>query len=750
MSRPGRYQSGVAYALALLLAITGFAGLVGFTTSSAAAQDGSDVLVACAQPLGTSSTECVVSAPGADQISVPANNVCAAFTSTTGVFDGDSYVSPAGSPSVSFSFPGQVVIVEGGSYVISRSGSSATVTGNSIVCAEIDLPAEEPAGVEPPASTETAPEPSGDIGGGTTDSGSGAEAGTDAATATNGTDTEIEPAAVIVDPETTPESGIPAEPVRVSIVAYQCDVDPGATDPLTAGCSLAAGLVFGASDSDGSLGTATTDSNGAAGFDSTAGNTFIVYQSTMINGYRPTGDGRFEVQQLTGDLTLNFINVVRAELGRLQVVAGLCPTSTESRTEFTIADQSHFGTASLDACGPNPGAVFTLTSDALPGGSMTVRMEADGAWRGHVPAGTYTVTATDGTVSAPIVVIANAVSVAVAVTYVHQEQGTLELQHVFCSAGTDGEYISVNPAGPADASCAPAQATLSVSDELNGGGATSILVAANGSTSVALKPGLYRVTGPNGVASDLVTITAEQTSVVRVSTVSTTGSLMVYGFQCPSGTTSAPLNPAATCSTAYGPQQLTIDGPGEAQTVSTSNGGLATINGLVPGSYSVTGATVCSVRSGDGADASTIAIAAGQTAIVYVYNCLPTDGTSGGGQTGGGTSGPGDGTGGGNGPTIGGSTGTPGDGTNPGQYTGGVGGDGPDVDGTGGSGLLGSYASNSNLLVRGLPSAGSGSSTGPADFWWPILMIVGAFALTIIGRRQHVLAQSKARSGRGR
>lgn len=752
MHRPGRLQSGVAYALALLMAITGLAGLVGVRASAASARNSETVWVSCSQALGGGSTECVISAPGADQLAVPAGNVCAAFSATSGEWNGSAYVSAPGNPSITFSYQNPVVIDGSGAYQVTAGGVTNTVSGQAIVCADVALPQDSGEAPESPEVAPTEPPATTEIGGEADDSGDGQPAGTDAATTeanastpdtteTVSEDESVDPAAVIVDPETTPEAGVPATPVRVTVVAYQCNVDPGTSDPLTAGCALAPNVTFAASDSGGSLGTATTDGGGTTGFDSTAGSTFIVQQTSVIDGYRPTGDGRYEVQQLAGDLTITVINVLRVELGRLQIVAGLCPTSGESRTEFTIADQSHFQTASLTECGANPGSVFTVSSDALPGGSWTIRTEADGAWRGYVPAGTYTVTASDGTVSGAIVVVADAVSVAVAVTYVHQEQGTLELQHVLCTAGVDGEYITVNPAGAPDASCGPAQANITLTDEL-AGTSTTILVSDNGSTPVALKPGLYRVTGPAGIASDLVTITAEQTSVVRVSTVATVGSVMIHGKLCPAGNGSAPANLAATCTAVAGQQSVTLTGPGEPQTITTSSSGTTSVNGLALGSYSLTGATVCAVRDADGNDAANFTVSGGQTTNLTVYHCPIDDGT-GGGQNGGGTSGPGNGDGtGGTPPPIGNPGGGPDDGTNPNQNTGGVGGNGPDADGTGGTAVLGIYASNSHLLVRGLPAAGSGSAA-PSDFWWPILLLTGAGGLALIGRRQQKLAKQR-------
>src|SRR5690606_6190232 len=145
----------------------------------------------------------------------------------------------------------------------------------------------------------------------------------------------------------------------------------------------------------------------------------------------------------------------------------------------------------------------------------------------------------------------------------------------------------------------------------------------------------------------------------------TTGSLMISAFECPAGMNTAPANAVAECTDAAGSQTLTLTGPGGTD-VTTSGNGVATVNGLAPGTYSLAGSTVCAVQTDLGDDASSFTVAAGQTTQVRVFNCIPSDGT--GGQTGGGTSGPGNGDGtGGNGSPIGNPGGAPGsgDGTDP-------------------------------------------------------------------------------------
>lgn len=745
MTRTNRFQSRVAFTLALMLALAGILGAVRVSTLPAAAQVIDSVVVSCDAPGADGSTTCVISAPDAEQLAVPAGGVCGTVASSSGAFDGASYVSASGDPTVVLTFATPVAAGGGATYTVTSGGVSSAVGGSGIVCIDppaapladetsnVELPVEETDVFAPPTEEQPADEqtvdPNGDTpaddGAGTVDEGAAPEetdgTGADGTTDETGNGDEggseaglpVAPANVIVDPG-TPNDPPPAPvAVTVTIVAYQCETDPGLTNPVAAGCVAASGIVYAASDTSGDLGTATTDGSGVASFASTTGAAFLVAQSTNISGYRTIGDGRYEVLSLDGDTTITFVNVRMQELGRLQIAAGLCPTSGESRTEFSIADQNNFGAASLMSCEANGEAIFTVSSPALPSGSWVVRTESDGSWRGFVPAGTYTVTAPDGTVSPSIVVANGAVSVAVAVSYVHQIPGTLLLEHYFCTAGTDGEVILVNPAGAPDASCSLAAATVTVS-EFDGSPSEVITIAQNGSTPVSLKAGHYVAEGPQGTSQDF-NITAETTTVVRVLTTSTTGVLMIDASRCPAGV--IPTDPTAQCTTAWGGVSLSlIPGGGSPIAVAVSGGGTAVIDALAPGVYTLGGGNVCAVLSG-GVDVSDgFTIAAGQTTSVSIFGCFAADDGTGSPDPGNGTGGtganpPGDGTG-GNGHPVG--------------NTGGG-------DGTGVGGSNGAYGSNSAMTVTQLPNTGSGS--GVSNYWWPMLLLALAVGMAFTGSR---------------
>src|SRR5215218_8562990 len=167
------------------------------------------------------------------------------------------------------------------------------------------------------------------------------------------TDPGVGPASVIVDP--TQEPGVPTTtPAMVTVFAYLCATDPGNADPIAAGCTAAAGVPYVATDNNGLNANQSTDGTGSTSFASVVGASFDVIQqaSGATSGYVPLGDGHLEVNSLQGDTTPTFINVAKLQTGRIQIVAGLCPTTQESRTEWNSNQANTFGPAAV-SCGPN-------------------------------------------------------------------------------------------------------------------------------------------------------------------------------------------------------------------------------------------------------------------------------------------------------------------------------------------------------------------------------------------------------------
>jgi hypothetical protein len=697
-------QSQLAFALALLLALVGIAGAV-----DALAQEpgsGPGIGVVCGAPGVDGTTSCTIAASGGEQIVVPYDAICGTVLSTSGVAGANGYEA-AGQLSVVVA--GAVAPGGGATYTVVSDGAPVSVSGQAIVCLDPTSPADT-TGTEPAESTdpgfgsavdtETAPtqdtEPATDVSGtpeATEEVVDGTDSATPDATEQPGGDV-VEPANVVVDPSVTPAASVtPGAAVTITVLSYLCATDPGTSNPASAGCTLANGVPYTATDATSPSGpqnpqTVTTDVSGSASFGAFVNSHLIVKQGTAaaLTGYVPTGDGTQEVQAVTGNLTLTFVNVKKAELGRLQVNGGICPTTGANRTEWTLVDPDGVSTAAeaRTACGPNSGAVFTVLSPALPGGSMAVRLENNGVWRGYVPSGSYTVVAPDGTQSGNLSVFDNYTSVAVAMTYEQQELGTLSLEHFVCSDGENGEYLSVNPSGAPDASCISGATTLYVRDTSGSAPASAVTIAANGTSSFNFKPGTYEVTSNDDTASVTVDVVAGQITRVRSLSVVSTGALMLTAKQCPGGFTPSGSGSLGSCTNAWGNKTFSLTPSGS---VSTSGAGSAVVAELTPGNYKLAGAGVCAITQNGNDATNGFQIAAGQTTSIVVYGCIPDDGT--GGNPGGPKPTPGDG------------TGNPDPGTGPG-------GDGTDI----GNGNEQPFASNSVLNVSKLPNTGGGRDAG--------------------------------------
>lgn len=704
-------QSQLAFALALLLALVGIAGAVRATAQEATPIAAASVFVGCDPVAIDGTTTCTFSATGADQLIVPYAAICGTVLSSTGVAGASGYESSAGSPAVAVVLANAAAAGSGASYTVVSGGVVSTVDAPAVVCVDSVAPPASETTTEPGefgSAVDEGTEPNGDTSPASDVSGTPEaveeqpvdEAATPEATETSGD--EVDPANVVVDPSTTPEaSPTLGASVTITVLSYLCATDPGTSDPAGAGCTLANGVPYTATDIDGTEGPTSTDGSGSVTFTSNIGSSLLVKQGTSatLTGYVPRGDGTLEVQSLTGDITLTFVNVTKAELGRLQIVGGLCPSTSASHTEWTLVDPDGVSTASLMTCQPNSGAVFTVSSAALPGGSMAVRLESNGTWKGYVPSGSYVVTAPDGTASDSLSVYDNYTSVAAAMTYVQQELGTLTLEHFLCSDGDNGQFLTVDPGDVPGASCSSAGTTLYVSDTSSSAGATAVTVAPNSTSSFNFKPGEYEVMSDDGTASVTVTVVAGQTVTVRSVTVASTGALILTSLKCPSGYSPAGIDALpSTCTSSWGNQTFALT-PGNS--VTTSGAGSAVVSTLEPGTYKLAGAGVCAVVQ-NGEDASGgFDIDAGLTTSITVYGCLPDDGTGGNGQ----------------GPKP-----TPGDGTgNAGSGNGNnSGGDGTDI----GGGENQPFASNSVLNVSQLPNTGGGKSSELP--WLVLVLLAGA------------------------
>ncbi|MGH2549458.1 MAG: hypothetical protein ACRDHN_08710, partial [Thermomicrobiales bacterium] len=328
-TRSRRVQSQLAFALAIMLALVGIAGTVRAVAQEPAA---AGVSVGCSPSSVDGTTSCTFSASGVDQLIVPYEAICGTVLSSSGVAGANGYESAVGSSVVSVVLANTAAAGGGATYTVVSGGTASSLGGLAVVCIDSTVP---------PSSDESTTEP--DFGGAVDEATEPSEetvpasdvSGTPEATevvetddsvatpeATEAPDDSVEPANVVVDPSTTPEpSATLGASVTITVLSYLCATDPGAADPAGAGCSLASGVPYTATDVDGVEGPTQTVS-GTATFTSNIGSSLVVKQGTAaaLTGYVPRGDGTLEVQSLTGNTTLTFVNIIKAELGRLQIV----------------------------------------------------------------------------------------------------------------------------------------------------------------------------------------------------------------------------------------------------------------------------------------------------------------------------------------------------------------------------------------------------------------------------------------------
>src|SRR6188472_2106906 len=129
----------------------------------------------------------------------------------------------------------------------------------------------------PVAQSEVTPVDSGDTSNATGDVTTDESSSTPDESTPEATDPGISPASVVVDPVPQDPAAI-GDPVTVTIYSYLCATDPGGTDPIAAGCSVATGVSYLATDSNGLNATQATDGSGSTSFASSTGASFDVIQ----------------------------------------------------------------------------------------------------------------------------------------------------------------------------------------------------------------------------------------------------------------------------------------------------------------------------------------------------------------------------------------------------------------------------------------------------------------------------------------
>ncbi|MGH2560364.1 MAG: hypothetical protein ACRDJH_14980 [Thermomicrobiales bacterium] len=313
----------------------------------------------------------------------------------------------------------------------------------------------------------------------------------------------------------------PAPLVSVSLAAYNCDGDPGTQDPAAV-CDPAPGVTVEVTQDDQPLGSVATDATGAAAIDAEEGATVILTEDmgTVAPGYLPVSGGVRTIESVAGGEAAVFVHVRVGEedAGRLQVVNGSCPTSDdEPRTEFNVIGSPSSAGASSAPCLPTPNAPFTISGGSLPAGDIVVYTGDDGAWRGTLPAGNYTVFDDSGATQA-VEVLAGETTVVTAIDYVPFPDGTLLVTKVRCTEGEEaGTTITVDDApDEAGPSCAPSDGEFRLAEVGDGtsGPIEDFTLGANGEAEFTLRTGDYRLT--DLTSGQTVTVTIDEAAVTAV------------------------------------------------------------------------------------------------------------------------------------------------------------------------------------------------------------------------------------------
>jgi len=511
-------------AVAALLLFSAIVGSIG----TAAAQDGDSaspsVGVSCWSDTASGGTACSFAPDpvgSVDWLSVPSSVFCAPVIDTGAAsWDGDGVsqsiddsnsaiiltfdgiVSAGGSASYNANVVGVGASTIGGSAL----GCDNSSDGGSVGSDEIDDPTEIPPDV--PVV-------------GTPDDGSGPA---------NIDDTGDTPPSTI-DEAPTDQTTSDVVNASITVIIYDCSVDPSGADPATVGgCLPSAGVnVSGTADS-GTLGTQTSDGAGAATFSAVPNDaiTFTEDASTVHVGYAPIGSGSVGGTASDG-LVLTISNIAS---GRLQIVNGSCPTAGETRTEFRVIEPQSVTADATPACEVTPGASFTISGGGLSG-AITVTTGNDGAWRGYLPAGRYTVADAAGN-STDVTVADGDISVVIAVDYVSAPLGVVNISRFNCTKQASPGIIIVVSSGKSsyatDANCTAVtgEVTIDVQSEVSTTSLASVQVGANGE-DVELASGSYVLTDSGTGKTQSFDVSAGSRVYVAIVDKSTVGGTGVGG-----------------------------------------------------------------------------------------------------------------------------------------------------------------------------------------------------------------------------
>jgi hypothetical protein len=465
----------------LMAAFLGSFGVASAQESGAEPGSGVSVSVSClfdeASGLSTCDFTPVDSAGGAvSGITIPGEILCAPVS---GDYAGGAIYTalPDGLGSASVTFVGAVSVGGTASYTVDLAGGPVEAAGGSLVC-------ESAAPTEPDVTTD-------DVG----DEPIVVDTTTDEGGPIDG---ELE----ISEDETSGEIA-EVENVTITIYAYDCVSDPNGADPAEySDCTPSEGIELAATVDGEDAGTVTTDINGWATFSALDGSAFVVAEnlSTLPDGYEPYGNG---VAFITAeaDSVIVFIHLTEPLVGRLQIVNGSCPTSGEDRTEFRVIEPASVAAADAPECAATGGTIFTILGGTLAEGGISVVTGDDGAWRGFLPAGTYTVVDDSGA-SGEVTVIVDDISVVVVVDYISHPIGVLNVSRFLCeaeAAGIEITFFGSEPSVGDDDGCDPVDGTITIDvvSEVSAASVVTFDLGADGVEEIELEPGDYVLSDDN-------------------------------------------------------------------------------------------------------------------------------------------------------------------------------------------------------------------------------------------------------------
>ena len=309
-----------------------------------------------------------------------------------------------------------------------------------------------------------------------------------------------------------------ASDVAMTVAFYDCATDPLDVAPADSpNCTAAEGVVAEISVDGTDAGVVASNASGVADVSAPDGANVTITEdeATIAAGYSPYGSGVVSFTAASG-LSFTFVHLPSAELGRVQIVSATCPTSGEPGTTFRVIEPGPRIAAAV-SCQPTPSIAFTIRGGGL-GDGFVATTDADGVWRGYLPAGDYTIASADD-VTANFTVYNDDIVAIVAIDYVSQPTGSLTISRWQCSPDEDAPVtIEVAPQAPsAPDSCTASNGKVSIAEVGSSADPAEITLGEGGSVALELKPGSYEITDLTSGQTGAFELTTDQPIYVTIS-----------------------------------------------------------------------------------------------------------------------------------------------------------------------------------------------------------------------------------------